>query len=139
MKRNESIQKVMTTQLTTLHTAMKVSEARKALDTNAFRHLPVVSGDKLVGMISSKDMLEVEIVGWGTDVRSLDAVLDHQFTIEQLMTSEVETLPTSAKVRDAANLLAEGRFHSVPVVDDEGRLQGLVTSTDLIRYLADQF
>ncbi len=139
MKRNESIQTVMTKQLVTVHTAMKVSEARRALAENPFHHLPVVSGDKLVGMISDSDMTKVDIAGWGSDRRSLDAVLDHQFSIEELMTSDVETLLSSAKVRDAADLLAEGRFHSVAVVDGEGRLEGLVTSSDLIRYLAAQF
>ncbi|MEZ6186499.1 MAG: CBS domain-containing protein [Planctomycetota bacterium] len=139
MKRNESIQKVMTTKLVTVHTAMKVSEARRTLAEGSFHHLPVVSGDELVGLISASDLTKVEIAGWGTDRRSLDAVLDHQFTITDLMTKDVETLPTSAKVKDAANLLAEGRFHSVPVVDEHKNLKGLVTSTDLIRYLADQF
>ena len=42
-------------------------------------------------------------------------------------------------MRSAAELLGEGTFHSLPVVDDEGRLQGLVTSTDVIRYLLAQY
>ena len=90
-------------------------------------------------MLSATDLTKVEIAGWGTDRRSLDAVLDHQFTIEDLMTKEVETLPASAKVREAAELLAQGRFHSVPVVDEGRKLVGLVTSTDLLRYLVDAF
>ena len=141
MKRNDPIQKVMTKpeQLVTVHTAMKVSEARRTLDRENFHHLPVVSGDELVGMLSATDLTKVEIAGWGTDRRSLDAVLDHQFTIEDLMTKEVETLPASAKVREAAELLAQGRFHSVPVVDEGRKLVGLVTSTDLLRYLVDAF
>lgn len=139
MKRNEPIQNVMTTQLTTVHTAMKVSEARRTLAEGSFHHLPVVSGDELVGMISSSDLTKVELDGWGADRRSLDAVLDHQFSITDLMTKSVETLPVTAKVRHAAVLLGEGRFHAVPIVDAHNRLKGLVTSTDLIRYLADQF
>ena len=138
MKRTESIEKVMSTELVTVHTGMKVSDARRELSEGSFHHLPVVSGDKLVGMISAADLASVEIAGWGTDNRSLDAVLDHQFSIEQLMTTEIETLPPSSRVRDAAQVLAGGRFHSVPVVDEEGALVGLVTSTDLIRYLAEQ-
>ena len=139
MKRNESIRKVMTSQLTTAHTAMPVSQARQLLEQNSFHHLPVVSGDELVGMISALDMTRVDLTGWGTDRRSLDAALDAQFSIEDLMTKEVETLPIGATVKQAALVLSEGRFHSVPVVDDKGRLEGLVTTTDLVRFLADQF
>ena len=139
MKRNESIQKVMTKQLTTLHTAMKVSDARRAMAEQRCHHLPVVSGDELVGMISSTDLTKVDLAGWGSDRRSMDAVLDHQFTIKDLMTKEVVSLPLSAKVRDAAEILAEGRFHAVPVVNAQGGLEGIVTSTDLIRYLVEQF
>jgi CBS domain-containing protein len=139
MKRNEPIQKVMTTKLTTVHTAMKVSEARRTMAESPFHHLPVVSGDELVGLLSSGDLTKIELEGWGTDRRSLDAVLDHQFTIKDLMIKEIQTLPSTAKVRDAVTLLSEGRYHAVPVVDEHGRLQGLVTSTDLIRYLADQY
>ncbi|NQV23974.1 MAG: CBS domain-containing protein, partial [Rhodopirellula sp.] len=40
--------------------------------------------------------------------------------------------------RDAANVLAHSNFHSLPVVDGK-KLVGLVTSTDLIRYLVDQY
>ena len=139
MKRNESIRKVMTTKLTTVHTAMKVSEARRALLGESFHHLPVVSGDELVGLISHSDLTKVDLTGWGTDSRSLDSVLDQQFKIADLMTKDVVTVSSSGKVRDAAEILAEGRFHAVPVVDAKGRLEGMVTSTDLLRYLAEQF
>lgn len=139
MKRNESVKKVMTKQLVTVHTASRVSDARKALAEHSFHHLPVVSGDTLVGMISTLDLTKVELAGWGTDTRSLDAVLDHQFTIEDLMTTEMTTLKEGDSVRDAANLLAEGRFHGVPVVGADNKLLGLVTTTDLIRYLLEQY
>jgi len=129
----------MTSKLVTVHTASPVSEARRALSENSFHHLPVVSGENLVGMISTLDLTKVELAGWGTDTRSLDAVLDHQFSIEDLMTTEMTTLPSNATVRDAARVLSEGRFHAIPVVDEHKRLKGLVTTTDLIRYLTDQY
>ena len=139
MKRNDPVQNVMTRQLVTVHTASRVSEARRALAEGSFHHLPVVSGDVLVGMISTLDLTKVDLAGWGTDTRSLDAVLDHQFTIEDLMTKNMSVLKKGDTVRDAAKVLAEGKFHGVPVVDDQGRLLGLVTTTDLVRYLLEQY
>jgi CBS domain-containing protein len=48
------------------------------------------------------------------------------------------TLPHDGNVRQAAEILAEGGFHSLPVVSG-GKLVGIVTSTDLIKYLLSQF
>ena len=42
-------------------------------------------------------------------------------------------------IRFATETLSSGKFHSLPVVDDENQLMGLVTSTDLIRYLGAQY
>ena len=47
------------------------------------------------------------------------------------------TIGVEGTVRDAARLLSTGGFHSLPVVGYDGRLQGIVTSTDLIRLLVD--
>ena len=66
----------MTSQLVTVHTASRVSDARRALAEHSFHHLPVVSGDVLVGLISTLDLTKVELAGWGTDTRSLECVSD---------------------------------------------------------------
>jgi CBS domain-containing protein len=54
------------------------------------------------------------------------------------MISNPVTMPTTGTVRDAAQTLSTQGFHSVPVVDGK-KLAGLVTSTDLIRYLVEQY
>jgi CBS domain-containing protein len=55
------------------------------------------------------------------------------------MQRDIETLTTKASVKDAAMILQDSSLHSVLVVDDHGDLAGIVTTTDLIRYLLDQF
>ena len=69
----------------------------------------------------------------------MDAYLDHQFSIEGLMKKDLETLSLKSTIADAAEILSDGNFHAVPIVNDAGELEGLVTSTDLIRYLRDLF
>ncbi|MFM7834732.1 MAG: CBS domain-containing protein [Planctomycetaceae bacterium] len=54
------------------------------------------------------------------------------------MRTDVVTMPATGTVRDAAVILSRGGFHSVPVVDGT-RLAGIVTSTDLIHYLVEQY
>jgi CBS-domain-containing membrane protein len=138
MKRNEPVSKIMTTTLVSVHVGQKLSEVRTAMTEGGFHHVPVVSGKKLLGVLSATDLLRVTYE-YGVDPRQNDAVLDNTVGIEQLMTTEPVTLLRTATIRDAVVILAEGRFHSLPVVDENHHLVGLVTSTDLLRYLLDQY
>jgi CBS domain-containing protein len=139
MKKNEPIKKVLTKDVITTHVGEAVSHVRHVFAEKGFHHMPVVSGNKLIGMITSSDILGISVEGVPSDTRSMDAYLDHQFTIEGLMRKDLQTLSPKSTVADAAEALSEGNFHAVPVVDDKGNLEGLVTSTDLIRFLRDLF
>jgi len=139
MKKNTSITQIMSEEVKTVNTTQKLSEVRQMLSSNPIHHVPVVSGSKLVGMLSATDILGLSFGGYQLDDRSMDSMLDHQFTIEEVMQKDVVTIRNRETIRDAAQVLAEGSFHSLPVVDDKGHLQGIVTSTDLIRYLYKQY
>ena len=139
MKQNEPVSRIMTSDLKTVHVGQRLSEARKVLGEGAFEHLPVVSGDKLVGLLTSSDLMRLTFDAGNADSRSIDAVLDHQFTLEGVMTKDLVTLNTSDTIRRAAELLVKHNYHSLPVVEEDDRLAGIVTSTDLIRYLVDQY
>jgi CBS domain-containing protein len=139
MKRNVPVRTVMSTELSTVNVTDKVSEVRRLLAEQAFHHVPVVSGKKLVGMISATDMVKLSLSAYGADQRAVDAMLDHEFTIEQIMVKTLHTLGEKRTVREAAEMLGEGSYHSLPIVSDEGELVGMVTSTDIIRYLVDQY
>jgi CBS domain-containing protein len=137
MKKNEPISKVMSTGLTTVHDGQAVSTLRKIFEENVIHHIPVVSGDALVGIVSSKDFMRVSFGEFGNqDGKGLDSILDHTYKMHDLMTQNPLTVPNTATIRDAARLLAKHSFHSLPVVEGE-KLVGLVTSTDLIQYLAE--
>lgn len=139
MKKNIPIEKILTRDVVTVHVGQAVSDVRKLFATQGFHHVPVVSGRKLIGLLSAADILGISVEGVGSDERSMDAYLDHQFSIEKLMKKDLKTLSLKSTVADAAEILSDGSFHAVPVVDEKDDLLGLVTSTDLIRYLRDLF
>ena len=139
MKRNEPVSKIMSTELKTVHVGQKLSEARKLLADEAFDHVPVLNGNKLVGMLSTNDLMRLTFDAGNVDLRSMDAVLDHQFTIEGVMRKDLLTIEASDTVRHAVELLVKGSHQTLSVVGEGGRLDGLVTSTDLLRYLLDQY
>jgi len=139
MKRNEPIKTIMSPDVTTVNVTHKLSEVRRLMSEQGIHHVPVVSGRKLVGMLSATDMVRLSYSAYGTDERAVDAMLDHEFSVEKVMQTDLVTIKTSESVREAARILRAGQFHSLPVVDEEHALAGIVTSTDLIRYLYDQY
>ena len=66
-------------------------------------------------------------------------VLDDAVSLDDLMASDLVTVAATGTIRDAATALSAGGFHAVPVVDDTDKLVGIVTSTDVIQYLLDQY
>ncbi len=107
MKQLDPISHVMTASLKTVQIHQKLSEVRRIFIENQLHHVPVVHDRKLVGLISTTDMMQRNLV----------------------------TIDINSTVRKAAHLLSDGVFHSLPVVDKDNNLVGIITSTDLIRYL----
>lgn len=127
---------VMTTDPTTVETTQPLSEVYTLLQNRNFHHVPVVDGDKPIGMIAASDILKLVYDIEGSDDFVLMTMLDHQFNIEDAMTTELITVLHSDSLKTVADLLADGSVHSVVVVDDAGDLEGIVTSSDLIRQLS---
>ncbi len=60
------------------------------------------------------------------------------FTIEQVMAKNLVRVSSNTTIKEVAEILAKREFHALPVIDD-GKLSGIVTTTDLINYLLEQF
>lgn len=139
MKHNEPVTRIMSTNLVTVHHGEALSKVRKTMQETGVHHVPVVSGQELVGLISWSDMLRLSFSdAFNTDERAVDAALDHSMTLEQVMAREPITIQETGKIREAAEILSNGDFHSLPVLSGK-KLVGMVTSTDLIKYLCEQF
>ena len=123
--------------LETVHHGMPLSEVRAKLTEMHVHHMPVVSGTKLIGIISSTDLLRVSYEH-GENTKHANAVLDHTRTIEDVMQTNPVSIQSKTTVREAAQLLSKNWFHALPVVDS-GELVGIVTTTDLIDYLLEQY
>jgi CBS-domain-containing membrane protein len=115
----------------------KLSDAFRILLAGRIHHLPVVSNDVLVGMLSTSDMLELKSTALIGDDAASAEYLDRYHTIESAMSKDVLTVSHRATVADAARQLSAGGFHSLPVVDQDNSLVGIVTTTDLIRHILE--
>ncbi len=134
---SQSIRTVMTTDVVSIDRDQPLSDVYHALQGASFHHMPVLDGDRPVGMISGTDVLKLVYDVDGVSDRMLTNMLDHQFNIDDAMSADLVTLPDTATVHDAAEVLAGGTLHSVVVVDESGAMAGIVTTTDLVRFLRD--
>ncbi len=125
LMRDAPIDRVMTTNPTTIAPRESAARARQLLDTAGIHHLPVVDNGKLVGIVSSADLLKLYMLDEQT-------TLSAHATVSQIMELCPRVVTTSAKLREAAEKLAAGGFHALPVVDTNNALVGIVTSSDLI-------
>jgi len=139
MRHNEPVSHIMANEIQTVHIAQKVSEVYELLTTNRIHHVPVVDGNKLAGMISWTDMMRLSLEVYGTSDSANAEYLDTQFSLDSVMSQDLKTIKPDDTIRSAAQMLKTGEFHSLPVVNDDGELEGLVTTTDLVNYLLDQY
>ncbi|WP_396170531.1 CBS domain-containing protein, partial [Flavobacterium sp.] len=62
----------------------------------------------------------------------------NMFSVEQVMTKNLTTIFPETTIKEAAEILSKNEFHALPVIEN-GSLVGIVTTTDLIKYLIDQY
>lgn len=132
------ISSIMTTNLITLDVKESLAKAEHLFKKYKIRHIPVIENDKIIGMISLNDILRISFAdGAYREEENISSSIYEMFTIRQLMIGNLETVSPDATIKEVAELLMKREFHSLPVVEND-RLKGMVTTTDLIKYLLKQ-
>jgi len=137
MKKRIPISEVMSTDIVTVHEKQSLHEVAQLIEKNSIRHVPVVSGKTIIGMLSKTDLDKISFVNT-VDGEQLTTLMYDVLTIAQVMTKNVLTIEHKDTIYDAALLLSENEFHALPVMDEE-ELVGIVTTTDLIKFLLTLF
>jgi len=139
MNKRTPISTIMTSNVITLNNTDDLLTAEKLFKKHHIRHIPVVKGAETVGMLSYTDLLRISFADAIEDEEMhVDTIVYNMFTIEQVMAKNLVTVPSTATVKEVAEILSKKEFHALPVVDD-GNLLGIVTTTDLINYMLEQF
>lgn len=117
---------------------LTVSKAYQMMIESGYSQLPVVNSDnKLVGLIT--DELVEKITPDGTSSLS-DYEINHLLSktkIEDIMLTGILSINQSDYIEKAALVMKEQRLRSLPVVDNENNLVGIVTRTDIFKAFID--
>lgn len=90
-------------------------------------------------MLSYTDLLRISFAdAVDEEEETVDAIVYNMFTIGQVMARNLTSVSSTTTIKEVAEILSVKEFHAIPVVDNE-KLVGIVTTTDLINYLLEQF
>lgn len=98
-----------------------------------FRHMPVMDGKKLVGLVSERDVLGVMGSTLLPNKARQDRFLSERFRVADIMTRDVDTVPSDEPLVEVARLMMDKKLGCVPVVDVDGTLLGILTEADFVR------
>jgi CBS domain-containing protein len=129
------VRDIMTSPAFVVTPATTVPVASALMKEHGIRHLPVVENGRLVGIVSRGDLREASIsASANADTYEFNFLLS-RLTVGRLMTRKVVTITPAAPVVYAAELMTEQKIASLPVVDPDGSVVGIVTQGDLLKML----
>jgi len=139
MKNREPIRNIMTPHPIVLFLNDGLEKAEVLFKEHKMRHLPVVQGEKIVGIISMTDLARISFVdSYDPNNFNVDTSIYSLFSLEQIMVRNPQCITPDILIKDAAELFLKSEFHALPVVENK-KLLGILTTTDLIKYLLEQY
>ena len=150
-----SASSVMTTPVISISPEVTLKEAINILAESKISGLPVVDADnKVVGVITEKDIVNyastlhviplLRSSGWVSPHTDVDDIASFKkgyellsnVKVEKVMSRKPHTVKKSAYIAEVANLMNKKNVNRIPVVDEEGKLAGIIARADLVTYLA---
>lgn len=133
-----TVREWMTPQVAVIAPETTLPDAHKLMQEYGIRRLPVVKDSKMVGIVTLSDIREAE----PSDATSLSIwemnYLLAKLTVKQIMSSPVITTAPEAQVGEAAKTMLDCKISALPVVDNAGRLVGIITESDVFRMLVSK-
>lgn len=118
----KSIRDAMTSNPRGVETATPIVEAARLMKSEDVGSLPVVEGDRLVGMLTDRDVV-IRVVAEGKDVEST--------TAGEIASRDLVTVDPQQELDEALRLMAQHQVRRLPVVEEDGRLVGILAQADV--------
>lgn len=130
-----TVRDIMSSSVETATPNETVLDAQNRFRESGFHHLPVVDGERLLGIVSDRDVLRAAGPSLGLTAYDDDAGPNVDRTLREIMSPYTLTADPTMSVEEAADTMLRNDVSSLPVLD-EGRLVGIVTTADVLRMAA---
>ncbi len=120
-----NISDLMTANPARLDPEARIEDAWKIMHANRVRHVPICKGEKLVGLVTQKDLL---VNAQNTALLTLP--------VAEIMVFKVSTITTSTSTEEAAQIMLSDKISCLPVVEDD-KLMGIITESDFLKLLIE--
>lgn len=129
-----AVRDIMATAVTTLEDSAFLIDAALILRRTGFRHLPIVNGERLVGLITDRDVYRyAPSLLTNISAEEYNRVFEST-PISRVMTREIVTVTPETSIEEAVALLHSKKLGCLPVVEKD-KLVGMVTVTDMLEVL----
>ena len=131
---------IMAKRVICLHEEDNLEDIARGMERYNLRHLPVVSDDKLVGLISHRDLLRLAVSSLKLETlagQKRQKNIEENTFVVQVMTKNPQTVRPDTSIKEALEILLESKFGCLPVTDEDGMLVGIVTEVDFLKLLME--
>ena len=126
-----TVAELMTRDILTLRPDDDLSLAESILALGGIRHLPVVNEDmKLLGLVTQRDVLRC--------CSNISPMAKRTLLARQVMTQHLHTVQSYTPLKQALRTIVDNKIGCLPVVEKDGRLIGIITETDVVRFAFDK-
>ena len=142
MNTNKTVKEVMTAEVITANQDDLMMTIGDIFDRNNIHHIPIVDGTgKLVGIISKHDyntMLTIHSLFKKSRAEVANRKYKMSLLAEEVMTKEVVKLRPNDSISVAVGIFKENLFHAIPIVNEEDKVVGILSTFDLLNYAFDE-
>ena len=131
--RHRTVSEIMRPEFVSLELSDKLDFAQQIMQLGRIRHMPVLLQGRLVGIVSSRDLLAASLSKVLQLARERQLSFLGMVEVEEVITRDVLTVPPETTLEEAARLLLRHKIGCLVVVKEDDVPVGLVTETDLLR------
>jgi len=131
-----AVRTIMQEKIVTISSGESLSTVEDIMRLGRVRHMPVVHSGRLVGVVSERDLLRSSLSSLSGHRTAERKAFLYAVEIARVMSQPPIVIDPHATIRQAARVMAENKIGCLPVVEDE-ELVGIVTETDVLRWIAE--
>lgn len=141
MNNKEPVSHIMTKSVHAVQVKESLLSVKDLINKHKIRHVPVLDGKNLIGIISQNDIDRLAFSNYFEAEEDVNEAVFEMLNISQVMTHHPRVVKENDSIKHIAQIFSKEEFHALPVVDagDKSKLVGIVTTTDVIKYMLDQY